>query len=185
MSDAPRDHSAEPDPELADRVSRLLRGRRGRRARWWLAVRSGGTVSARQLRAFERGSDVPDDALLPALGEVYGFDPCELYPVRTPLEVDLDAGTVGAGGVSRSFEPQDPAELLVAYLALVRDLRGEPHSLTLSLRRDDLEVLAAALELDGPVVVERLGALMGSTALQQRVAAAAFTLGRPAIVLPG
>ena len=186
MPDVQRDQpgrSAEPGD--ADRISRLLRRRRGRRTRWSLAARSRGALSVRQLRAFERGTEVPDGALLPILAEVYGFDGCELYPDRTPLEVDLELGTVAAGRASRSFEPHEPAGLLVAYLALVRDLRGEPHALTLALRRDDIEVLAAALELDGPVVVERLGALMGSTALQQRVAAAAFTLGRPAIVLPG
>lgn len=173
------------EPTFAQRVSKLLRGRRGRRPRRLLASRSGGVFSSRQLRAFERGAEVPDDTLLLALARVYGFGPQELYPARTPLEVDLDGGTVAAAGVTRRFDPDDRTGLLVAYLELVRELRGEPHALTLSLRRGDIEVLALALTLDGPIVVERLGALMGSTALQQRVAAAAFTLGRPAIVLPG
>ncbi len=185
MSDAQGGQHAAAEPADAERISRLLRARRGRRARWSLAVRSRGALSVRQLRAFEHGTEVPDGALLPALAEVYGFDGSELYPDRTPLEVDLELGTVGAGGTSRAFDPKEPAGLLIAYLALVRELRGQPYALTLALRRDDIEVLAAALDLDGPVVVERLGALMGSTALQQQVAAAAFTLGRPAIVLPG
>jgi len=185
MTDVPRDQFPEAEPAFADRVSRLLRARRGRRMRCSLAVRSRGTLSVRQLRAFERGTEVPDEPLLQILAEVYGFDPCELYPVRKPLEVDLDLGIVSAAGVSRGFDPQEPAGLLVAYLALVRDLRGEPHALTLALRRDDIEVLTAALELDGPIVVERLGALMGATALQQQVAVAAFAIGRPAILLPG
>jgi len=176
---------ADREPTFAQRVSKLLRGRRGRRPRRWLASRSGGMFSSRQLRAYERGSEVPDDTLLLALARVYGFGPDELYPVRTVLDVDLDAGTVAAAGVPRHFDPEDRTALLVAYLELVRELRGEPHALTLSLRRADIEILATALSLDGPIVVERLGALMGSTALQQRVAAAAFTLGRPAIVLPG
>lgn len=176
---------ADRESTFSQRVSKLLRGRRGRRPRRWLASRSGGVFSSRQLRAYERGAEVPDDTLLLALARVYGFGPEELYPVRTVLDVDLDAGIVGAAGVTRHFDPEDRTALLVAYLELVRELRDEPHALTLSLRRADIEVLATALGLDGPIVVERLGALMGSTALQQRVAAAAFTLGRPAIVLPG
>ena len=176
---------ADREPTFAQRVSKLLRGRRGRRPRHLLASRSRGALSSRQLRAFERGAEVPDDTLLLALARVYGFETDELYPVRTPLEVDLDEGVVAAAAVTRRFDPDDRTALLVAYLELIRELRGEPHALTLSLRRDDIEILATSLSLDGPIVVERLGALMGSTALQQRVAAAAFTLGRPAIVLPG
>jgi transcriptional regulator with XRE-family HTH domain len=176
---------ADREPTFAQRVSKLLRGRRGHRPRRLLASRSGGALSSRQLRAFERGSEAPDDTLLLALARVYGFETDELYPVRTLLDIDLAEGTVGAAGVTRSFDPEDRTGLLVAYLELVRELRDEPHALTLSLRRDDIEILATALNLDGPIVVERLGALMGSTALQQRVAAAAFSLGRPAIVLPG
>ncbi len=168
---------------LRRRVANLLRAKRGRRPRALLALRAGSGLPSRRLRALERAEASASPAELATLGEVYGFALADLEPERIALEIDAGAAKLTTAGVEARFDPEDEDSLLVEYLRLVRALRHEPHEPTILLRRGDIESLAGYLRTDGTVVIDRLGALMGSTVQQRRVATVAFAAGATIIML--
>ncbi len=96
---------------------------------------------------------------------------------RTPLRIDVDAGRLETAGHHASFDPAAPDDALIAYLKLVRRLRDVEREPSFVLRRDEVVVLATALRQDAVVVLDRLGELMGATALQRRSMVTAFLAG--------
>ncbi|MEX1178063.1 MAG: hypothetical protein WEB09_06345, partial [Nitriliruptor sp.] len=96
---------------------------------------------------------------------------------RTPLTVDLDRGSIRAGRRRARFDPAADDAAYLAYLGLVRRLRGAEREPTFVLRRDDIEVLAAELREDAVTVLERLGDLMGVTVTQRRSMVTSFLTG--------
>jgi hypothetical protein len=148
-----------------------------------LARASAGTFTVRQLRALEEGSaDLAGNDLL-ALAGLYRIDLGSLLLPRVPIEVDLATGVLRIAGLHRSFVPADRDGLLIAYLEVVRALRGQPNEPAIALRRDDIDVLARALDAEPSRVVHRLGALMGATAAQRRSMVLALLAGATTIVL--
>ena len=183
MGQLPPRFRLEDDVALRRRVANLLRVQRGRRPRALLALRAGSGMPSRRLRALERAEASASPAELATLAEVYGFALADLEPERTALEIDAGAAKITTAGVEARFDPEDEDSLLVEYLRLVRALRREPHEPTIPLRRRDIESLAGYLRTDGTVVIDRLGALMGSTVQQRRVATVAFAAGATIIIL--
>lgn len=102
---------------------------------------------------------------------------------RSDLDIDPRAGSIAAGGATVSFTPDDPDALLESYLRLVRRLRDQQRADEVSLRRDEVERLAAHLGTSGESVLERLGTLMGATKAQRRVMAGLFLAGAMVITV--
>jgi hypothetical protein len=174
-------------PVLAARLASLLRTSRrdaGRTVRQ-LAHASGGAFTVSLLRRLEAAEQALDDLDLVRLTGLYGIDLPALLLPRVPLVVDAEGGRLETAGIVRSFDPTDPDGLLVAYLLLVRELRTLQHAPSISLRRGEVETLAASLRTDGETVLDRLGELMGSTVAQRRSMVAAFVAGAAIIVLAG
>jgi hypothetical protein len=141
-----------------------------------LARRSNGLVTSKVLHEIEAGTHPLDADLVSVVAALYGADLEAILPDRMIVAVSPD-GVVTAGPVTQRFDPSDENALLVAYLRLVRSLRGEQKAESLVLRRDDVDVLAGYLHLPGTVVLERLLSLMGSTRAQRSAVMALFATG--------
>jgi hypothetical protein len=148
-----------------------------------LARASGGVFDPPQLRALERGTAPLADVDLVTLARLYRIDLVALLLPRVPLQVDPAAGVLRIAGIERTFPPGDPVALLTAYLDVVRTLRRGRDPAVLTLRRADLEVLAATLGTDPATVVDRLGALLGASAASRRSLLLTVTAGATMVVL--
>lgn len=171
---------------FAKRLANLLSDQRdlsGRSVRA-LARSSGGRFTAKELRAIEAGESPLSEPLAVDLSALYGVDLGEIVQERLPLVI-RPHGVVSTGGVSASFTPHDSTSLLVSYLRLVRRLRNAEEVPSITLRRDDVESLAAYLDLPGERVIERLAGLMGATRVQRRAMVAMFVAGAVVIGLVG
>ncbi|MFN8023846.1 MAG: hypothetical protein U0Q03_20105 [Acidimicrobiales bacterium] len=172
------------EERLARRLAVMLAERRrhsGRSVRS-VARASGGSFTARELKAIEAARAPLTIERAHAVAQLYGLDPSVLTSDRLPLEID-PRGVISTAGSAISFDPDDTDSLLENYLRLVRSMRGAEQPKAIELRRSDVDVLAAYLELPGEAVVERLAALMGATQLQRRVLAGMFVAGAMVIGL--
>lgn len=142
-----------------------------------------GAATGRQLRAIEAAEADLSRFDLGAIAAAYGLELSSLLVERVPLEVDLGAGLVRAGGRTGHVTPGDVDGLLAAYLQLVRELRELPPDSAVAVRRDDVEVLAHHLELDAMTVLDRLGAVVGASEPQRGSLRALLTAGAVAFVL--
>ncbi len=87
-------------------------------------------------------------------------------PERVKLVVDLQEGRLAAGSVTRSLAGPTPTpnQVLATYLSLVYTLRHTEPGTPLTLRSDDLDVLAHVLRLTEGDVESRLTDLMADPA---------------------
>ncbi|MFM2072487.1 MAG: hypothetical protein RLZZ623_2750, partial [Actinomycetota bacterium] len=155
---------------LADRRRTSGRSRRD------LARQSDGTFTAQRLRKVEAARCRITVAEAAALLDLYGAD---IDRIRLPrLAVKIAAhGVISAAGIAVSFTPHDSSSLLLSYLRLVRQLRGQERPAEIVLRRDDIEALAEHLDESGETIVDRLAALMGASQTQRRAMVGMFAAG--------
>jgi transcriptional regulator with XRE-family HTH domain len=111
-------------------------------------ARSGQEFKASVLGAYERGERALSVSRLVRLAEIYDVPPDQLLPRESELEIDLTDG----GGLEEGFtidlvrlqETREPdAEALGRYAARIQLQRQDFNGRFLTLRRDDLRVLAA------------------------------------------
>lgn len=124
---------------------------------------------------------MPDPVTSEGPGDATGVDIVD--PPRRDLDIDPGTGLLAAGGTTATFAPDDPDALLESYLRLVRRLRDQQRADEVSLRRDEVERLAAHLGTSGETVLERLGTLMGATKAQRRMMAGLFLAGAMVITV--
>jgi sortase (surface protein transpeptidase) len=164
-------------PEFAARFGALLAATR-RRATCSveeLAASNAFGFDAAQLRQFECGSATIDESIAETLCLVYAADIGQILPARLPVTIgDLRLSSEGLGV---EFSPADPTTVLVAYLRLIRRMRNQKRAPAIALRRDDVDVLASYLDIDGADVVERLSTLMNVTTAQRATMAMLFATG--------
>jgi sortase (surface protein transpeptidase)/transcriptional regulator with XRE-family HTH domain len=164
-------------PEFAIHLGSLLaatRRRDGRSIRD-VAVATGGQFGPGRLRRLERGSVPLDDSVIEIACRVYGADLGTILPSR--MAITIENHVMIAGGVRLTFERDDPTSVLTGYLRLVRSMRDQQKAPAITLRRDDIERLAAHLDLDGAQVIDRLASLMGATAAQRIAIGSLFAAG--------
>jgi hypothetical protein len=125
-----------------------------------IVTRLGGRISSDLLRDVEAGRRAVLDEDLLQLVPAYGISAQELVPARSELVIDLDAGTIAAGGRSGAIVEGRSTEILAQYLALVYELRDVRSGTPLALRDLDLDVLGEALRLERSAVGQRLDAMM-------------------------
>ena len=129
-------------------------------------VRSSGEFKASVLGAYERGErgisvnrlqrlamfyDVPVDSLLPRLGpDPTGAAAWALALPEDGLCIDLEA-------LKDRIEPE--ARTLWQYVQILQMQRGDFNGKMLTIRRDDVRVLAAVLDLSPRDLVQRLSEL--------------------------
>ncbi len=123
------------------------------------------TFGSADLRAIERGERALDDAQVHRLLQLYKADAGPVIPERSQLVIDLDEGSLSVAdralvlpiGTDLTTEFDD---VLGRYLSLLYLLRGLEPGEHVSLRDDDLAVLAVALGRPVGEVRARLKALM-------------------------
>lgn len=102
---------------------------------------------------------------------------------RTPLVIS--AGNLVAGPVNATFREGDRESLLHSYLVLVRQLRGQPRTPTITLRSSDITAIAGHLGASEERVLDDLLDRMGATRAQRKALAALFAVGALTIVATG
>jgi transcriptional regulator with XRE-family HTH domain len=113
-------------------------------------ARSGQEFKASVLGAYERGERALSVSRLLRLGELYDVPPDQLLPRGTDLEIDLThdrddsrALTIDLVRLNQLEEPD--AEVLGRYAATIQLQRQDFNGRMLTIRRDDVRVLAAVL----------------------------------------
>jgi transcriptional regulator with XRE-family HTH domain len=113
-------------------------------------ARSNHEFKASVLGAYERGERALSVPRLLRLAELYGVPPDQLLPRDLEIEIDLtDRGADGEGytiDLVRLSEIKEPdGEVLARYAATIQLQRQDFNGRMLTIRRDDMRVLAAVL----------------------------------------
>jgi len=171
--------------EFAHRLAQLLVDQRSDAglSRRQLSRASGGALPVRTLRDIEHARLVLTEELAGSVALLYGVDLGELVPPRVPLEIDT--GRIAAGGFAVEFSPGDATSLLLAYLTLVRRLRGADHPPAIDLRRTDVELIAEHLGIGADEVIDRFGAVTGARGFERRAMSGMFAGGAEVVGLTG
>ncbi len=170
-------------PAMIRRLANLLVARRmatGER-RVFLARSSRGRWSRQNLIDIEGGRLHLEPAAMVEIAHLYGADLSLILPRRLPLLVEADS--VQTGGVTTFYRPGDRQSLLTGYLSLVRQLRQNPISPTIELRRDDIEAIAAYVGEPAATVVDNLAVMLGANQRQRKALAAMLTTGVGVVTL--
>lgn len=109
----------------------------------------------------ETGRRPISDQDLQVLTELYDVETSTMVPERSVLSIDLDDGTIEAGGSKATADSStDRREVLSKYLALIYSMRGQEPGTTLTLRLADLDVLAETFAADRRGIEDELVELM-------------------------
>jgi hypothetical protein len=170
---------------FARRLASLLVERRheahlSRRA---LSRASGGVLTTGMLKDIEGARLVLTEELAGSVALLYGVDLSSLVPTRVALEID--GGRIAAGGYAVEFTSGDSTSLLLAYLTLVRRLRGGEHPAVIDLRRTDVELIASHLDITADDVIDRFGVVTGARGFERRGMTGMFAGGAEVVGLTG
>lgn len=138
------------DREYAQSVGERLRGVRLRKGLSLHEVerRSSKEFKASVLGAYERGERVISVPRLQGLARFYGVPVEHLLPPteeHVPAVATAPASVcIDLAGLERSASPD--AALISRYLGMIRSVRGDFAARVLTVRADDVRVLAAALD---------------------------------------
>jgi transcriptional regulator with XRE-family HTH domain len=114
------------------------------------------------LACLEDGRRRPLPGEVERLSCAYGVDLSDLLPVRRPVQVDPNAGTIALGGHERPVRDlADDREVYAAYLFLLCTVRGAKPGERVPLRSSDVELLVRVLGQDAETIESRLVQLMG------------------------
>jgi transcriptional regulator with XRE-family HTH domain len=113
-------------------------------------ARSGEEFKASVLGAYERGERALSVSRLLRLAELYDVPPDQLLPRGHDIEIDLTGGAADSHALTidlvRLNELDEPdAEVLARYAATIQLQRQDFNGRMLTIRRDDVRVLAAVL----------------------------------------
>ncbi|HRE02243.1 MAG TPA: hypothetical protein PLV68_13150, partial [Ilumatobacteraceae bacterium] len=97
--------------------------------------------------------------------------------------VAVRPGALVVGGAVQPFVAGDATSMLRNYLTLVRSMRNQKRAAEIDLRRDDIQVLAAATGQAPEAVLDRLATLMGATRTQRTALLAVFATGALVLTL--
>jgi hypothetical protein len=117
------------------------------------------------LREVEAGRARIDDRQVQQLARIYGIETGTLVPMRSRLIVDLSEGVIQDERTRSAirFDP-DRGETLRRYLALVYQMRNAAPGQDLTLRIEDMQVLAEAFGTDSLTIESELRTLMAADA---------------------
>jgi transcriptional regulator with XRE-family HTH domain len=126
-------------------------------------ARSGNEFKASVLGAYERGERAISVPRLMRLAEIYSVPADQLLPRNAEIEIDLtdrDSGPFEEGftiDLERLAALEDPdAAVLSRYAATIQLQRQDFNGRILTIRRDDLRVLAAVLGRSPEDLIARL-----------------------------
>jgi hypothetical protein len=123
------------------------------------------TNIAIDLRDVEAGRVVIDDRQVEQLAQVYGIETGSVIPQRSKLIVDMSEGIIRDEKTQAAIQvPEDRHEALTRYLALVYTMRNIAPGNDLTLRVEDMQVLAEAFGTDSLTVESELRTMIASQA---------------------
>lgn len=114
-----------------------------------------------QLYEIEAGLIEPSHGVIDRLAELYGIQadqlPLDGEIPRKPLTYDVQTKQLNAGWLAIEFDPRTHTndDLLRAFSACVRQLRGESSNASMILRESDRTMLAELLNLDDEHLEQR------------------------------
>lgn len=150
----------------------------------WVARRSHGRFSRRELADAEAGRLALTPETVADLAGLYGLDLAAVLPgSRNELEIRPD-GLVSSGGMTATFTPGDGASLVTAYFQLTRRLRHLDDVTTMPLRRDDVRCITDFLQQSG-APSKYLEAVLAASIAERRVLAGSLIAGAVSIGLAG
>lgn len=150
----------------------------------WVAHRSRGRFSRRELADVEAGRLALTPETVADLAGLYGLDLAAVLPgSRNELEIRAD-GLLSSGGMTATFTPGDGASLVTAYFQLTRRLRHLDDVTTMPLRRDDVRCITDFLEQSG-APSKYLEAVLAASIAERRVLAGSLIAGAVSIGLAG
>lgn len=99
--------------------------------------------------------------------------------------MSIRPGVIDIGVDSARFVPGDVDSLLRNYLMMVRRTRHQRRAVSITLRRDDVDVIADHVGQTAAAVLERMADLMGSTRTQRAAMLTLFATGAMLIAVSG
>lgn len=146
-----------------------------------IAERSFGLFDVHDIELLESGRSPLTEETIRSVTQLYDLGAGPVVPGRSRLIVDLDMGTIEADGELSHLPRAEPPAVLERYLALVYVMRGVQPGNKIALRRDDMEVLADALDLSPGDVESRVAALMTSPVISRRTRRLSRKLSVPGV----
>jgi transcriptional regulator with XRE-family HTH domain len=129
-------------------------------------------VRKRTVRRWLRGAEIPSDQEIDLLATACGHLVIDLFPIRDVVEFDRASCILRVGDHAVGIGELSNDSVLRAYLAVVRAQRDLGVDAPVALRVEDVEVLAAALDLDDDELEARLMVLAHMTAMEAQDARA-------------
>ncbi|MGD9995389.1 MAG: hypothetical protein AB7L17_01875 [Ilumatobacteraceae bacterium] len=175
-----------PSPVFVRQVAVELRAARQRRhiPLRWLAHRSEGRFSRRELERAEAGKLPLDASVVARLTELYGIDATDVLPGRRDrLDIRPD-GVIRCGHIAVTFTPGDAESLVTAYFRLTRQLRNADETQAVPLRNDDLQAINEFLR-GARAPSQHLDAVLAASLAEQRVVTGSLIAGAVALGLAG
>lgn len=110
-----------------------------------MASRSNGAFTPTFLENAERGRSHLDDQTVSALVALYHVEGGPVVPQRSQLVLDIDRHEILVGDQSVPFSSMVAEDVLERYVGLIYRLRNQSPGTNLTLRDEDLDVLATGL----------------------------------------
>mgnify|MGYP001825831545 FL=1 len=161
--------------------SALRHARRRRRIR--LRHLADARLSARTLKAAERGELSLTRPLVTELASRYGIDLGALFPPRQRLTISTNGLVLGLS--EERCDTTSLTSVLQAYLLLIDRVRTDVAGRTRPLRRDDIRALADHLDLPCTTVIARLADLLEARGAETRAMIDLYLTGASVVGLHG
>jgi hypothetical protein len=179
-----------PSPVFVRQVAVELRTARQRRHAplRWLAHRSNGRFSRRELERAEAGKLPLDASTVAHLTELYGIDAADVLPGRRDHLDIRPQGVIRCGHIAVTFTPGDAESLVSAYFRLTRQLRQADEAArpdeAIALRHEDLRAINEFLR-GSRTPSKQLDAVLAAALAEQRVVTGSLIAGAVALGLAG
>lgn len=141
-----------------------------------IAQRTGGVVDVETLQRLEAGAEhVQSRKVVRALASSYEVEVAQLYARHEPVEIGPNH--VAVGEVRVEWYSSHIDDVLVAYLELLRILRGDTEGPVTDFRRVDVDALARSTDYPPEAIVGRLAILIGARGLRRAAMAGSYAAG--------
>ena len=171
-------HIGAPSPMFVRQLGEKLASARkaNRTPLWFLARKSKGEFTASLLRDAEGGLLPIDAATVESLASLYSIELVTLLPGRSEGVTIDPMGVISAGGRTVEFDPSEPTSMVSSYFALVRSLRSMTEHEPLTLRNEEVGLIAKFLDTQGKGS-DVLQAIVAVAEAQRRITVSSLLVG--------
>jgi hypothetical protein len=141
-----------------------------------------GKFTVRDLRQVEAATVALNDDDLRTIAKAYEINLGVVTPARTRLVLDQHEGVLAVGSKNIAVRGQGDEDILLRYLALVYQLRGEKPGEVIVPREEDLEVLCQVFGGEPDQIRDHLVSMMSSCASEIKKISASM---KKRVAIPG